>query len=1074
MRRDGRVGRFAIVVAILLPSAAPAAPPAPDSLLRFPDTSADRLAFVARGQLWIAGRDGGPASALTDDPGQVFLPRFSPNGRTIAFTWRQGGTEDVWVVPTRGGAPRRLTHGPSNGPYDNMVAGWTPDGAAVVFLSQRGARFGRRDVAAWTVPRAGGLARRLPLENAGLLAFAPDGRAIAYDRTFRTFGGDRWKRYVGGQAPKIHILDRRTGGDRMLAPSPGTDTAPMWWRDRIYFLSDRGPERRLNLWVTDERGEAPRQVTHVADDDLDVPALGTDAITFGVDGRIWRVDLPAERLAPIDVNLPPARERPRSVRPAAFLRVEDGDGIADASLSPDGGTAVLSSYGQLLRTGGGRPDRVLTDGIADDEDKPAISPDGRLVAFVTFADGDPEVALRPLDGGPSRVLTREGDALFHTPIWSPDGKLLAVADAEHALWLVRTDGSGSVRIAIDPYADIRDAVFSPDNRRLAWSITRPTGLHALHLRDLATGREIVLSSSLDDDHAPAFTEDGRSMVFLSARREYPVLADRDQGPDIVTTESDGLFRVALPEAPAPASPASGLTDAATPLPTSPGVLTAPGVRGQTAFYEASMPGLVAGTVPGAPPALYALDLATGHDRVVAAGTDAVLSRDGRAALLLRGDAWVRVDTATGRATPIDLGADRIAIDHRAAWRKDVDEAWRFDRDLFWDRHLRGLDWPAIGRHYAALAAHAASHEDVVFLLGLMQGELSTSHMFVADGDTGDNRTPVETALPGADLEPDRATGLVRLARIFRGDPSRPRFRGPLGPGVDAHEGDLLRAIDGTVLASTDDPYRLLLGHRGPVRLTLQSGSSGPVRTVTVDAVTSEIAIRQLDWVRRNRERVAALSRGRVGYVFVGDFAETGTEDFARQFYAQTDRAGLVIDDRWNRGGFTSQWVVNVLGRRRAGLFVDRERGVTPLPGSLAPPALAVVTNIFSASDGDQFPFFMRRFGLAAVIGERTWGGVSGIAQPWTLIDGTTVTIPKDRLFAADGTPILENHGADPDIAVADDPGALPAGHDRQLECAVAVVLAGGRNGIETGRSHSPCASSTVPVAPQHERSENSR
>ena len=304
---------------------------------------------------------------------------------------------------------------------------------------------------------------------------------------------------------------------------------------------------------------------------------------------------------------------------------------------------------------------------------------------------------------------------------------------------------------------------------------------------------------------------------------------------------------------------------------------------------------------------------------------------------------------------------------------------------------------------------------------------------------GDGATP--TALLGVDFIIDAHSGRYRLGHVYRGDPSRPQFRAPLGAAdLNVHDGDVLLAIDGQELRVPDDPYRLLAAHSGPVRLTLSGGPNGPRRDIAVDPVPSEVPIRQLDWIERNRARVDALSHGHVGYVYLGDFSEAGAEDFGRQYYAQTEKWGLVIDERWNTGGFTSQWVISVLRRLQLGTFRNREGGVTALPGSPRPPSIAVVTNIFAASDGDQFPYFMRHLHLATIVSERTWGGVAGIAGPWPLMDGVTVTIPKDRLFAQGGQSILENRGADPDVYVSNSPSELAAGVDAQLDRGVLLVL----------------------------------
>ena len=1032
-----------LLATTLLPFApvAVAAAMMPTPLLRFPDASRDRIAFVAEGDLWTVPRGGGAASRLTDEGGQVFMPRFSPDGTAIAFTWRRGGLEDVWLIPAAGGAAHRLTHGPSSGPYDNMVTGWSPDGRDVLFASARRSAFPKRDVAAYAVPVAGGLARALPMETAGLLSEAGDGHAYAYDRTFRTFGGDRWKRYAGGQVPKIFVYDRGSGTQTQVTQGDWTDTAPMWWRDRLYFLSDRGPSRRLDLWVADAAGRHPRQVTHVGGLDIDVPALGADAITFGLGGRIWCLDLPSERLHEVPVTVAPTeRLRARQIAAAPFVRVADIAGAPDGAMAPDGGAVAFAARGHLLVRHGDGSWSDLHAGASTDDDHPAISPDGRSIAFVTEDEnGEREVAITGLLGGAVRRLTGVAGSVFGTPVWSPNGAMLAVPDEEHGLWLVALDGAPARRIAVDPIAAIRDARFSPDGRRLAFSTTRATGGQALHLLDLGSGREIVATPPLESDHAPAWSADGRTLFFLSARHDRPVLADRDEGPDIATAESDGIYRVGLPTA--PAMPAAGLTRDAVPVPAAPGVLSDPEIRGGTLFYGVAGIDLVNGELPAPAPALHAIDFATGRDRLVATGDGAAVSGDGRAALLRQAGEWRRVDTATGQATTLDLSSRRIRIDPRAEWERGVDEAAHLDRNLFWDRTMRGLDWRSVGARYRALARLAGSHEDEVYVLGEMQGELSSSHMFVAGGSDDDDPPAQPPALLGVDFAPDGAAGRYRLARIYHGDPSRPRFRAPLGaPGLDVHEGDLVLAIDGQELRLSDDPFSLLAGRAGKVRLTLSASPDGPRRDIVVDPVAIEVAIRQLDWIARNRERVAALSGGRVGYVYLGNFAETGTEDFVRQYYAQADKEGLVFDERWNTGGFTSQWVISVLRRPAAGTFVNREGGATPLPGSRPPRSMAVVTNIFAASDGDQFPFFMRREHLATIVGERTWGGVAGIAGAWPLIDGTTVTIPKDRLFDIDGQPIIENRGAVPDISVANTPAELAAGHDAQLERAVAAVL----------------------------------
>ncbi|WP_093401048.1 LpqB family beta-propeller domain-containing protein [Sphingomonas sp. OK281] len=588
-----------ILMLLTVANTAVAAPSA--TLMRFPTVSADRIAFVARGALWTVSRGGGLATRLTDGSGQVMMPRFSPDGRSIAFTLRQGGASDVYLVPATGGPATRLTHGPSYGRYDNMVSGWTPDGSRILFISARRARFHSGDTTAFSVAEAGGLADRLPIETAGLLSYAPDGHAIAFDRTYRTFGGDRWKRYVGGQAPEIYLYDFVSARQERLTNWRGADTAPMWIGRRVYFLSDRDAARRLNLWVTDLDTHLTRQLTHFADFDIDVPAAGAGAIAFQQAGRLWLFDLVTERLREVSVSFPTeARTVSPVIAAGRYLRASDVAGEPDQALSTDGRTAIVSARGDLFALGADGTARDLTNMAGSDEDHPAISSDGKMLAFVGDVTGEQQIATMPVAGGPPLYLTHFDHGTFYTPRWSPDDRLLAVADGEHGLWLIRADGGGARRVALDPFAEIHDAAFSPDSRLLAYSTIRPSQMRALHLLDLATDRDTIISSPMENDREPAFSADGRYLLFVSQRRELPVPSDRDRETDIATFASDGLYLAPLaattrsPFAPgrteagaARGVDPAGLMARAVMVPVAPGRLSHIEIRGSRVFYRAA-------------------------------------------------------------------------------------------------------------------------------------------------------------------------------------------------------------------------------------------------------------------------------------------------------------------------------------------------------------------------------------------------------------------------------------------------------------------------------------------------------
>ncbi len=1008
-------------------------------LMRFPTASTEKIAFVAYGNLWTVGRQGGSAVRLTDDPGQVMAPHFSPDGSSIAFTWRREGGSDVYVMPAIGGTPTRLTFGPTlNSSYDNIVTGWTPDGTKILFTSLRLSPAYHYE--AFEVSMTGGLATSLGLGPAGLSSLSPDGGEIAFDRTFRNLGGDRWKRYVGGQAPDIYLYNFSRKSLERVTKWDGIDTAPMWAGRRLYFLSDRDGNRRANIWVTDLDTQVTRQVTRFTDYDIDMPSIGPGGISFQQGGKLYLLDLPSETLHEVEVAVPADPRRALQELPAAkYLNRKD------FALSADGETAFFAARGDLFAVGTDGAAAALTRTPKSVEDHPALSPDGHTLAFITDADGEQQVATMPVGGGTVRRLTRFKSGLLYAPRWSPDGKRLAVADGNHGLWLVEAGGDRSERVAQDPAAEIRDARFSPDGRWLAYSTERPNQLRAIHLRDLTTGRDAIVSSPMENDHDPVFSGDGQILFFLSQRHELPIVSDRDREGTIASLKSDALFMAPLATG-AGAVDIDGLMARAVELP----VQAAGGIadlqpRGRVLFYRATAASGIGGDLPGESSGLHSYDLDSGKDRTVAADVDGyVLSPVADKALLRGGGGWHVVDTGPGASSDkaVKLEAMRVTVDPPAEAHEMFEQAWRLDRDLFWDPKMGGVDWRAVHDAYARLVPLIGSHEDMIYLLGEMQGEVSSSHMFLGGGDRGDPRPQVHSALLGVDFALDVASGRYKFARIYRGDPSRPRFQAPLGdPALKVRDGDYLLAIDGQTLAAPTDPFSLLLGKRGAISLTIGQDATGPARVITVKPIDDEGEIRKLDWIDRNRALVDRVSGGKVGYVYLSDFEALGSEDFLRQYYPQTDRQGLVIDVRGNRGGFTSQWLLDLLRRPLAGRFINREGAVTPLPGAVAPRKLAVVTDIFSMSDGDQFPYFFRSWGMGKVVGERSWGGVRGIKGPWPLMDGTFVTVPKDALQDENGAWIIENRGAEPDILVQDGPGDLAAGRDPQLETAVQTLIA---------------------------------
>ncbi|ELX11639.1 peptidase S41 family protein [Janthinobacterium sp. HH01] len=1028
-----------------------------DVLKRFPHASAERIVFVAQGRLWQVARSGGVASQLAPGATRPVMPRYSPDGQWIAFSAQRDGHQDVYVMPAAGGEPRRLTFNPNYAQQkDDMVVTWTPDSRHIVFGSRMQA-WNQKGYRMFLVPREGGLPQPLPMEHAGLMSYAADARHIAYTQVLNDF--DARKRYDGGLAQDIYTYDLDTHASQKITHWKGNDTAPMWYGRSIYYLSDSDSKRRMNLWAYDQDSGKSRQLTFFTDFDIDFPALGGQQITFQQGGKLYALDLPTERLHEIRVTLPADTSPPvQEVDAARFIR----EGDAEFALAPDGGAAVFSARGDLfaVATGANAVTRLTATSGADEE-RPAFSPDGKLLAYITDVNGEQQVAVRPAQGGAERLLTHSTRGAYYTPVWSPDGKTLAVADSDKRLWLL-TVADGTLRdVAHDLHRVIDDAAFSPDGRWLAYSIQAENQQRGIHLYDIAAGRDHVVSSPMNSDWKPAFSEDGQYLYFLSARHELPVSSSSEEA--FATVNPHGIYVTTLRQqapsavralrASAPAGGAAaangqidveGLMRRAVPVPVGPGNYSGLAVRqGNLVYLSQPMP-LVAGELPGQQNALHLYDMQRGEDRVLQQDVEQFrVSGDGRRVLIKQGDQWKTIATAAGAADSQALSFKGMTatINRKEEWAALYNKVWRLDRDFYLSPTMNGIDWPAVRKAYARLLPLLGSRDDLNYLIGQLQGELATSHMVYGSGDFGPPPNRPATPRLGADYALDAASGRYRLARIYPGDNSRPSLRSPLAePGLDVREGDYLLAINGKPLAAPHTPDELLEGLNGKLELLVADKPDGTPRQVTVDPVRNEMALREEYMIEQNRRKVEQLSGGRVAYVFVRDFHQTGAEQFVRQFYPQMDKQALIFDVRWNLGGFTSQQILARLRRNVAGLYVNRAGGRETLPAQQIIGPKVALTNQFTGSDGDQFAYYFRDYGIGKVVGQRSWGGVRGVTGAMELADGGYLAIPKDALYSPDSRWLIENHGTDPDAEVNDVPGETLAGKDAQLEAAIRMLV----------------------------------
>jgi tricorn protease len=1080
------------------------------ALPRFPQPFADRIVFVADGNIWSVPKSGGVAMRLTSAPGQDMFPRVSPDGQWLAYTEASNAGTDVWVIPAAGGAARRLTFDPAteqgtggrHGP-DNMVVTWTPDSKNVVFLSKQDQWNGWIQNL-YEVPVAGGPSTAMPIDSAvGLATYGPDGHTIVYNRIFRNFR--TWKRYNGGLAQQLFTYDFNSRELTQLTNWSGTNTSPMWYRDRIYYLSDQDAHRRANIWVLDLNTKQTREVTHFTDYDIDFPALGGDAIAFQQGGKLYRLDLPSEHLEEVPVTVPDdgIRTRPRVADVRKEIRASDPAGQVDYALAPNGKRTLFSARGDIFSVpteDGATRNLTKTQGV--DEDHPAWSPDGRTIAYTTDQGGSQQIAIRPAEGGPEKILTSFADGYFYGPIFSPDGKTLAFSDGAHRLWTVSTDGGAAKQVALDRLSEIHDESFSPDGRWLAFSLSAVGRRRDLALYEIATGRLTRLGDGSDIDANPVWSPDGKYLYFESSRHENPVPSDVEF--DFAILKSSGIYVLSLArDTPSPFAPKSdeassgsydgaaeqtsdadeskpgktGMSDAAKKArnPSQPAAPIKPiridfdglmaravavpieaaninqfDVRGEKIFYQTVPLGLIEGMLPGEKSALRLFDLKTRKSSLITEDVDSYsLSLDGQRVLIKHDQDYTVLATKADAAKDDDtrkalkLEHLRELVDPLQEWAEMFENAWRLERDLFYSPLMNGVDWKAVHDSYRKLVPLAGSREDLNYVIGQMLGEIDNSHTYVGGGDDAETGPPVHSGLLGVDWTLDPASGRYRLAKIYPGDNTRDDYRSPLGePGLQVKAGDYVLAVNGMDLKAPTAPDSLLqlADSDTTVDLTIADSPNGAPRHIVVKPVDKELGLREAAWVAHNRAVVDRLSGGRVGYVYMSDMEQLGLQQFVREFYAQLGKQALIVDDRWNGGGFIAPWALERLRRVLAALGVNREGAISTEPLELLNGPKVALLNHWSASDGDIFPFLFRQYGLGKLVGTRSWGGVRGIRGNWQMMDGGYVTIPEDALYTLDSHWAVENHGVDPDIEVENTPADLLAGHDKQLETAVDLML----------------------------------
>lgn len=1011
-------------------------------LLRTPDIHGDTVVFNYAGDLWITSLNSTePARRLTSHAGNESNPHFSNDGQWVAFTGSYDGTPNVYVVPTAGGVPKRLTYSPEG----DRVTGWTPDGK-VMYATSSGNPVPRQQ-SLYLIDPKGGVPISTPIKEFSVGSYFASGDKIAYTRV-NSFNFN-WRRYRGGTQGRVGIFDFKTLEYKELPSKREQSFFPMVIGNDIFYISDRA-NGTLNLYKNS--GGRDTQLTKFADADIKWPNTDGKTIIFEKDGILYTYDVAKGAVAEVKPRI--VSEQINS-RPTLKNLVPY---MASGSLSPSGARVVLEARGELFSVPAKSGEtRNLTGTSGAREQSPQWSPDGKSIAYISDADGEFEVYVQPQQGGEATQLTKRTGVIIENIAWLPDSKTLLVIGAGNKIYSLDV-ATKALKLQDENRAGYGGFDISPDGKWAVLSKASLTG-SALYLHEFATGKQTKITEGFYGDVEPVFDTNGKWIYFVSNRTFEPTY-----GVFEFSLKVDATARIyALPltkdagnpyldgndeEGEAPAKPAAGgekkemtvdfdgIFDRAMVLP-----LPAGSYRGLT--------GVNGGFLFYGPTGLSKFDLGGKEATPLYQGYFGGYSTNpAKTKLLLMGRGNVQVvDLRPGinpQAGRVDLSNVEAIIDPEQEWKQIYWEAWRYERDYFYDSGMMGVDWKAIGEQYAKYLPFVKHRNDLNYILGNLIGELGTGHAYITGpGDMGAAamapRVPVGAL--GADFVADQ--GGLKFSKVLRGSNYNEQYAAPLGAyGVDVKEGEFLVAIDSKPVNAKVNPSELLIGKVGKtVSLSINSkpGMEG-ARKVRVKPIGSDSALRYWDFIEGNRKKVAELSGGKIGYMHISNTAAEGSSDFVRGFYNQWDRDALIVDERWNGGGYIQPWFVSTLARSLQCMIQPRH-GIDSPDAPVHDGPKAMLINEYAGSGGDFFPYMFKSNGVGPLIGRRTWGGLVGIDGGRRLIDGGGLTAPAFSLFNPKTNEIIaENTGVDPDMDIDMRPDLVAKGRDPQLEAAVEYLL----------------------------------
>lgn len=1045
-------------------------------LLRMPDINDDIVVFVYAGDIWTVNSKGGDARQLTSHRGMELFPKISPDKKWVAFSGEYSGTRQVFVVPAKGGTPKQLTYYndvgvlPPRGGYDNVVLDWTPDSKHIMIRANR-TPYGERNGKYFLVPINGGLEAPLAIPEAGMGSFSPDGNKIVYTpicREFRT-----WKRTLGGRAQDVWTYDLKNSTSKRITKFPGTDHQPRWYKNKLYFVSDR--ELTLNFFSYDLGTEKIEKITNHKPYDVLWPSGHNNLVAYENGGYIYKLDLDTGKTEKLTVNLhfdnpnilPYHKNVKNFVSPFGY------------GISPTGKRAVFDARGDIFtvpRKNGVTYNLTRTPGTR--EMFPQWSPDGRWIAYYSDKTGDYELYLLDPKGEKKPVqLTDNHKVWKFAPLWSPDSKKIMIYDRSRVLQYIDVATKKITVVDKAIYGDTGSMNWSHDSQWIVFTRSGKSTLNSIMVYSLKDKKTSEIIDNAFPNFSPAFSPCGKYIFFLSLRdlnmnfsdfefdyvynkamRIYAVSLTKD-APKLFPDKNDveavkenkptvKKGKASKKEGKKKTTPAKvakvakvkidfrNIAHRITPMPFGPGTYTLVGVlKGKVLYVEGNGE-------------LKYFDFESKKSTSILKGvTGCELSADKKSVLYRSGRSYgITGIKPGGKPGEGMLKMDDVSMEihPRLEWKQIFNESWRIYRDWFYVENMHGVDWKAMHKKYTPLLDHLGHRADLDFILGELIGEMNVGHAYVNWGDF-ERVKRIPTGLLGAEFKADKKSGRYIISKIYRGQNWNAATRSPLTTAdVEINEGDYLIGLNGYDVTIKNNPYKFLVntvGKRVKITVNATPGKAG-ARTGTVKPIASEQELFYLDWVESRRALVDRLSNGRIAYIHVPNTAIEGNREFFKGMYAYSHKEAFIIDDRYNGGGWTPRKMIGKLSQSVYSFWKRRGLELRAAPSFVLDGPKAMLINHYSSSGGDNFPYWFKKSKLGKLIGTRTWGGLVGYSYTPRVIDGARLVVPMTGITGLDGEFVVEGVGVYPDkgFEVYDRSEEIAKGNDPSIELAVKHLL----------------------------------